>query len=186
MEKINVYELIRRFNKSEIRKNMIPQELVSGWPSIRRLGKTLCLTIPYYGRQIQKERVLLYPLFCSVTVPVGNPDRVMDFTIYPHQKEWKDVDYQTPAGVFKHKALADVKTKAEYDRLCLELYGYFDSMVDAVRNRQRRKRWRNCSQSRWSRENILIICGSIKSFIPIFAGCNGRGNAPYKKRGETG
>ena len=77
MEKINVYELIRRFNKSEIRKNMIPQELVSGWPSIRRLGKTLCLTIPYYGRQIQKERVLLYPLFCSVTVPVGNPDRVM-------------------------------------------------------------------------------------------------------------
>ena len=46
----SVYQLIRSFNRSDFRRKSIPQELVSGWPAIRRLGKTLCVTIPYYAR----------------------------------------------------------------------------------------------------------------------------------------
>lgn len=111
MERVSIYQLVSQFNHSEQRKRMIPQELVSGWPCIRKINKTLCITIPYYNRAVHDGRVALYPLYCSVTLPVGNPDRLMDFTIYPNQRDWDDLDYSKPAGYFKHEALADVKSR---------------------------------------------------------------------------
>ena len=131
-----IYDFVTKFNKSELRKRMVPQEVVSGWPCIQKVGKTLCITIPYYSRLLGREKTALYPLFCSVTLPLGNPDRVLDFTIYPYQKEWRDLDYTKPAGYFKHEALADVKTKEEYEALCKELYGYYDKMVEAILNKR--------------------------------------------------
>lgn len=132
MEHISVYQLISRFNHSDLRKKMIPQELVSGWPCIRRIGKTLCITIPYYNRAVQAGQVALYPLYCSVTLPVGNPDRLMDFTIYPNQRDWEDLDYTKPVGYFKHAALTDVKTSGEYQTLYRQLYDFYDQMVAAI------------------------------------------------------
>ena len=138
MEKkqVSIYQLISDFNHSQFRKSVIPMGMVSGWPCIRKIGKTLCVTIPYYARSVQDSKVALSPLYCSVTVPVGNPDRIMDFTIYPHQRSWSDVDYSKPAGYFKHKALEDVGTKAEYQALCRQLYGYYDQMVAAIQARK--------------------------------------------------
>lgn len=132
MKQISIYQLITEFNRSDLRKKMIPQELVSGWPCIRKIGKTLCITIPYYNRVVRADQVALYPLYCSVTLPVGNPDRLMDFTIYPNQRDWDDLDYTKPVGYFKHAALADVKTGDEYQTLCKQLYDYFDRMVAAI------------------------------------------------------
>lgn len=136
MENFSTYNLISEFNRSEFRRKAIPQNLFSGWPCVHTVGKTLCLTIPYYARSATSESIALYPIFCSVTFPVGNPDRLMDFTIYPHQRLWADVDYQKPVGYFKHAALDDVKTKSEYQALCKELYGYYDEMITAVTNRK--------------------------------------------------
>lgn len=132
MEKISTYQLITDFNRSDLRQKAIPHNLYSGWPCVQMIGKTLCLTIPYYSRTVTSERMALYPLYCSVTFPVLNPDRLMDFTVYPHQSSWSDLDYSQPVGYFKHAALEDVKTKSEYQKLCMELFGYYDKMIQAV------------------------------------------------------
>ena len=132
MEKISVYNIVKEFNRSEMKKAIIPQEMVSGWPNIKLMGKTLCVTIPYYGRIPAKGKFYLKPIYCSVTIPVGNPEKIMDFTIYPYQKGWEKLDYSKPVGCFKHEALNDVKTKGEYQALTMKLYDYFDLMVEAV------------------------------------------------------
>ena len=136
MENFSTYQLISDFNRSDFRRKSIPQGLASGWPCLQKVGKTLCITIPYYSRSTTSENIQLFPLYCSVTVPVKNPQRIMDFTIYPLQRSWNDVDYDRPCGFFKHAALDDVKTKGEYQALCKELFGYYDKMVLAVLNQE--------------------------------------------------
>lgn len=132
MEKFSTYQYIYDFNHSDFRRKAIPQELVSGWPCIHKAGRTLCITIPYYTRLAAQERIALFPIYCAVTYPLGNHERLMDFTIYPNQKDWRDVDYTKPVGYFRHAALADVKTKGEYQALCRELYAYYDEMVASI------------------------------------------------------
>lgn len=134
MKKTSVYDLIKAFNRSAFRRSSIPAELVSGWPSVRLIGRTLCLTVPYFNRRYLKdqERVALFPLYCSVTFPVGNPNRIVDFTIYANSRDWQELDYTRPVGYFKHEALSDVTTKAEYTALCRSLYDCYDAMVDAI------------------------------------------------------
>ncbi len=132
MEKIDTYSLISAFNRDEFHRRVIPQELASGWPCIQKIGRALCITIPYYAQRPEQNRIALYPLYCSVTFPLGNQNRLLDFTIYPHHKEWRDIDYSKPAGYFKHKALEDVKTRGEYQTLCRQLYGYYDQMIAAI------------------------------------------------------
>lgn len=134
--RICVYELIRQLNRSDFRKKSIPQELVSGWPCIHRLGQVLCMTVPYFARRVTKEGTFLYPIYCSVTIPVRNPERVMDFTLYPLQSGWGDVDYNHPVGRFPHPALGEGITQEEYRQLCQQLYGYYDDMVEAVEQKQ--------------------------------------------------
>lgn len=133
--KISVRQLVDDFNRSALRRKMIPAGMTAGWPCIQNIGKTLCLTIPFYSCQLEDRRAALYPIYCSVTFPVRNPDRLLDFTIYPHQETWSDVDYQHPAGYFKHKALEDVATKGEYTALVDQLYAHYDGLVSAVENR---------------------------------------------------
>lgn len=132
MEKISMYETIKEFNRSEMKMRMIPQGLATGWPALSRVGKTLCVTLPYYSSIKSDDKVYLNPIYCSVTFPVRNPDRILDFTIYPHQKSWSDVDYNKPAGIFKHEALSDVKTKGEYIELRNKLFEYYDEMIAAI------------------------------------------------------
>lgn len=136
MDNFSTYKLISEFNHSDFRRKAIPQNLFSGWPCIHTVGKTLCMTIPYYSRSATCEKIALYPIYCSVTFPVTNPDRLMDFTVYPYQKTWSDIDFTKPVGYFKHPALNDVTTKTEYKELCMRLYGYFDKMVLAVMNKK--------------------------------------------------
>lgn len=135
-ENFSTYKMVSEFNRSDFRRKAIPQNLFSGWPCIHTVGKTLCLTIPYYARTVANERVALYPIFCSVTIPVNNPDRIMDFTIYAHQRLWSDIDFSKPVGYFKHEALSDVKTKGEYNTLVEALFGYYDKMILAVLSRK--------------------------------------------------
>lgn len=132
MDQFSTYDLVSRFNCSEFRRKSIPQQLFSGWPCIQMVGKTLCLTIPYYARTATSDKIALYPIYCSVTFPILNPERLMDFTIYPHQRTWSDLDYSQPVGYFKHEALKDITTKSEYQALCRELFGYYDQMIQAV------------------------------------------------------
>lgn len=132
MENFSMYNFLRNFNRSDFRRKSIPQELVSGWPSVEKIGKTLCVTIPYYGRIRGDNNYYLKPIYCSVTVPLKNPERIFDFTIYPYSKDWQDIGFSKPIGTFKHKALADVKTNAEYKELCQQLYSYYDKMVEAI------------------------------------------------------
>lgn len=132
MEAISIKSIIKEFNRSEFRRKNIPHELVSGWPCIRKYGKTLCMTIPYFTRKFVEGKVELYPIYCSVTIPLGNVNRIMDFTIYPFQAAWSQVNYRKPVGYFKHKALADVKDKAAYQALENQLYSCLDEMVNAI------------------------------------------------------
>lgn len=133
-EQFSTYQMVSDFNHSDFRRKVIPQELVSGWPCIQKIGRTLCITIPYYARSVEEGKVALFPLYCSVTFPLGNRNRLMDFTLYPNQKDWRDIDYTRPVGYFKHEALKDVGTKEEYQALCRELYSCYDQMVTAIRN----------------------------------------------------
>ena len=135
-QNFSTMQFLKDFNHSDFRKRNIPMELVLGWPCVQRMGKTLCMTIPYYARASAQNRIALFPLYCSVTVPLANPERIMDFTLYPHQKEWQDLDYTKPVGYFKHKALADVKTRGEYQALCEELYGLYDEMIANIRAKE--------------------------------------------------
>ena len=125
-------EIIREFNRSTLRNKLIPMELVSGWPCLVVIGGKNCLQIPYYRRVKQKDCYLLYPVFCSATILVANPERLLDFTIYANQKEWSSISYARPVGRFKHIALNDVHTQEEYNALRARLYDYYDEMLEAV------------------------------------------------------
>lgn len=130
---ISVRKLVSEFQKSDFYKQSIPVGMAAGWPCIRRLGKNLCITIPYYSRFMHEKKVLLNAIYCSVTFPIEHPQRLMDFTIYPHQRGWEDVDYEKPVGYFPHEALAGV-CRSEYKEMCHRLYAYYDKMLDAERN----------------------------------------------------
>ena len=132
-EKISVRELVLEFNKSDFHKKCIPMGMAAGWPCIQKIGKALCVTIPYFSRTMQGDKVALNSIYCSVTFPVANPDRLMDFTIYPHQRGWEGVDYENPVGYFPHEELAGVN-RNEYKEMCDQLYEYYDKMLDAARN----------------------------------------------------
>ena len=136
MNDISVFELVTRLNRSEFRKTSIPMGLVSGWPCISQMGKALAITVPYFLRTQGQGKTALYPIYCSVTVPIKNENRILDFTIYPYQPQWRDIDYSKPAGYFKHEALAGVKTKQEYQELCRRPYDYYDKMVEAILNKK--------------------------------------------------
>lgn len=132
MKKISIYKLMYDFNRSEFRRNSIPQEFVSGWPALQKIKNTLCVTIPFYRRVKGNGEYYLLPLCCSVTVPVLNPVRIIDFTNYSIQPSWSDVNFSAAAGVFKHEALSDITTKQEYADLCGEFYSCYDVMIEAV------------------------------------------------------
>ena len=134
--KISVRELMVQFSKSDFHKKSIPMGMAAGWPCIHWMGKTVCITIPYFSRSVREEKVALHSIYCSVTFPVANSDKIMDFTIYPYQREWADVDYKNPIGTFPHEALDGVD-KNEYKELRRELYRYYDELLDAVRNKRK-------------------------------------------------
>ncbi len=131
MENTSVYNLITEFNHSDFRRKSIPQEVAAGWPCVQYAGKMLAITIPFFARKAGKDKIALYPIYCSVTFPILNPKRLLDFTIYPLNPLWSSVDYNKPAGYFKQEAIKDIK-KQEYKEMCMELYGYYDKMVEAV------------------------------------------------------
>lgn len=131
--KISVRKLVTQFNKSDFHNKVIPIGMAAGWPCIHKMGKNTCITIPFFSSFVSENKVLLNSIYCSVTFPVENPDRIMDYTIYPYQKEWKEVDYENPVGEFPHDAIAGVR-RDEYNELKKQLYQYYDEMLDAVRN----------------------------------------------------
>lgn len=132
MGQSGIKELIHTFNCSELRRKLIPAELASGWPCIKRARGKLYVVIPYFSRRPVENGYALYPIYCSVTILWKAPEKVLDFTIYSMQEEWEYVDYSKPAGFFKHKALEDVRTRDEYIALCDRLYGCYDEMILAV------------------------------------------------------
>lgn len=137
MEKnrISVRELVAQVSRSDFHKKSVPMGMAAGWPCIHRMGKTVCITIPYFTRSICEGTVVLNSIYCSVTVPAANPDKIMDYTIYPYQREWEDVDYENPVGEFPHEALEGVN-RNEYKELRRQLYQYYDEMLDAARNKR--------------------------------------------------
>lgn len=128
MKNIHIEEIIRKVNKSQFRLTSIPAELASGWPCIQVIENTPCVTIPYYYRKIVDEKVALFPLYCAVTVPLGNPDRVIDFTIFKHQRDWSEFNYNCPSGYFKHDAIAKI-TRSQYKKLCERLFSCYDKLI---------------------------------------------------------
>lgn len=132
MKNISIRQAMKDFLDSDFRKFNIPMQMVAGWPSLVNYGKTLCLVIPFFSRKRVENKVEIYPIYCSVTVPIKNPTRIFDYTIYTNKANWAKIDYATPCGYFKHEALKDVKTKQEYEALKDEFYAYYDEMVAAI------------------------------------------------------
>ena len=128
MNEIHIKEIISAVNNGRFRKSSIPTQLASGWPSIHYIGKTLCVTIPYFSRAIKNDKVLLYPLYCSVTVPLGNIERIMDFTVYRYHPDWMGVNYDQPCGYFRHDALKNV-TRSQYQQMRTQLFEYYDILI---------------------------------------------------------
>lgn len=128
MKEIHIEEIVKAVNTGAFRRSSIPAELASGWPCVHYMGKTPCVTIPYFLRKLENEKVALYPLYCSVTVPLGNPDRILDFTVFPYRSDWRDIDYKCPAGYFRHAALANV-TRSQYKQMCQQLFACYDNMI---------------------------------------------------------
>ena len=128
MNEIHIQEIISAVNRGSFRNTSIPAELASGWPCVHYIGKTLCVTIPYFSRALSNDRVLLYPLYCSVTVPIKNPERIMDFTIYQYHPDWMGINYAHPCGFFRHEALKNVK-RSQYKQMCSKLYMYYDIII---------------------------------------------------------
>ncbi len=129
---ISVKEIVSNFNKSELRKRIMPMGMASGWPCIHRMGKNLCITIPYFSRTIREDKkIALNSIYCSVTLVVNNPNKLLDYTIYPYQRGWDDIDYDHPIGLFPHQALEGMK-RNEYQQLCHQLYDFYDRMVESI------------------------------------------------------
>lgn len=128
MNRISIEELMHTVNRGEFRKSSIPMELASGWPCIHRKGGCLCMTLPYFFRRPAEGAVAMYPLYCTVTVPVENPGRILDFTIFPLQREWTEADFKRPVGTFPHAALEGMK-RTEYNALCKELFKCYDALI---------------------------------------------------------
>lgn len=132
---ISVRGLVSQFSNSDFSRNSIPMGMAAGWPCIHKIGRTICITIPYFTRSVREGKVVVNSIYCSVTFPVANPERIIDYTVYPYQRDWSDVDYENPVGVFPHEALAGIG-RSEYKELQKQLYEYYDEMLDAVRNQR--------------------------------------------------
>ena len=132
---MNLKEIIHNFNRGDFRRKQIPMELASVWPSVKLYNGKIAVTIPYFRRRNLENGIALYPIYCAVTILADNPDRILDFTLYPMATEWNGIDFSKPVGKFKHKALEDVKTKSEYNALCDRLYAYYDEMIESVKKR---------------------------------------------------
>lgn len=128
MRKINIENLMSAVNRGCFRQSSIPMELASGWPCIHYKGKVLCMTLPYFLRRVTDNRVALYPLYCTVTVPVENPERIMDFTIIPLQRECGNIEYSKPIGSFPHDGLSGVN-RTQYKQMCKELFAYYNELI---------------------------------------------------------
>lgn len=136
MEKKTVFDIVKEFDSSEFRKNSIPMGYAQGWPAVRIYNGTMLLTVPYFRRQIEKERAALYPIYCSVTFPLSNPTHIMDYTVYPLQKDWYDVDYKNPAGYFEMKNNAVFENSADYRNQCAKLYGLYSQFCLSAQKKE--------------------------------------------------
>lgn len=133
MNKIRIEKLMSEVNRGHFRRSSIPMELASGWPCIHYKGKCLCMTLPYFYRKTTESGVALYPLYCTVTVPLENAERIMDFTIFPLQRDCGNINFSQPVGSFPHEILRGV-TRTEYKQMCNELFSYYDELIVSIKS----------------------------------------------------
>lgn len=132
MKKITMAEFIKKVAKSPARKALVPMEMTTGWPALTIRKGRICVTIPFFGLQRvpQNGKVGIYPISYAVTAlwPSGV---IIDFKDLKFTKEYKDVDFSKPIGVFKHEALAALD-KDDYQDQRERLLELYDSLIDCI------------------------------------------------------
>ena len=135
METITMLAFLEKVNKSEFRRRLIPMELSSGWPSVSIKNAQICITVPFFRMQPGSEgKIALFPLSCLFTLTWPHA-MVVEFASLRYRKEYKNIDFAKPVGIFKHEAVKDLP-KDEYIAKRNELFALYDQLLDSITNRK--------------------------------------------------
>lgn len=110
----------------------LPLEYSYGLPTLCVLNDTLCMKVPFLRYKITGvvDKTLVYPIKYVATFIL--PERIAagfeDLTINP---AYAKVDFNTPAGTFRHKAIRDLD-KRHYNELRDKLYAHYDKIINAL------------------------------------------------------
>lgn len=131
METITFEDFVRKANRSDTRRRLIPMEFSSGWPSISIKNNQICVTVPYFRSHPGKDgKMLLFPISYLMTLTWPNAG-VVEFASLKYRKEYKGIDFGKPVGIFKHDAVKDF-IKEEYMAKRTTLFGLYDQLIDCI------------------------------------------------------
>ena len=126
---INIKSLMKHIRQSNIFKQEIPMEAISGWPALQRKGKNVYITVPYYMLDRQgKGKTLIFPPLAIVTMECAS-GKIVEYcnTLYKGIAE----DAGEAVGVFPHDAISRFTVK-EYKDLKNQIFDLYDELLRSL------------------------------------------------------
>lgn len=129
-DKMTLREFISKLNHSDLRKNLLPMELASGWPYLSIKQKKLCVSIPYFMTKRADGYYLLFPIsfVWTVTWPAG---RTVEVTALKYDKKFGEIDFSRAVGKFKHPAIASYSEEM-YEEKKTALFSLYDNLISCI------------------------------------------------------
>ena len=125
----SIRELYQKVNASAIRAEVLPLQMVAGWPFIHKKGGEICVSMPFYKKYEDGGRTYLYPLSAVLTMRVSD-GIVISYNNLLYDKEWKEVAFDTVCGEFKHKAISSLNY-GQYQQAREKLFDLFDELLSS-------------------------------------------------------
>ncbi|OLE96333.1 MAG: hypothetical protein AUG75_21730 [Cyanobacteria bacterium 13_1_20CM_4_61_6] len=124
--------LMDDIRKTPIFRQLIPQEAGIGWPIPLRRNEQVFVTLPFFcfSYKPQNKETTLYPPFATITLNWSSQVPV-EYVNLRFRNPWPEGDWQKPAGIFPHLAVAKLSVK-QYQDVRNELLSMYDVLLDAL------------------------------------------------------
>ena len=135
-KKSNIASLLKEVkNGTFMRACNIPMGYSSGYPTVRILNGTPCLTIPYLRYKITGvvDKTLVFPVRYAITVSLVS-NSVVKFEDFAFNRSFAKVDFNKPIGLFRHEAIKKFN-KVQYEAEKEKLYALYNKIIDCKINK---------------------------------------------------
>lgn len=133
MKTLSIYEIIKELKTSDFMlSSKMPMGYTAGFPVLRILNGSLCVTVPYLKYQVTGEvdRTLVFPLRYAVTLELPTLN-IAAFENYEYRPEFREINFDQPAGYFRHEAIKGFSRK-KYKETYREMMNLYDKLICAL------------------------------------------------------